>query len=121
MKGLPLTVILLLFATPALIASGQILFKITSLRVPATGSLKLSLVAILLDPVFLCALFLYGFATLLWIYVLKAVPLAQAYSFMALTFVLVPLLAFSFLGETLTLKYLAGVLLIVGGLVVIHT
>jgi len=40
---------------------------------------------------------------------------------MALTFLIVPVLALYFLGETLTLRYAIGALLIMAGLLVIHS
>jgi len=67
------------------------------------------------------ALFIYGSATLIWIYLLKFVPLSYAYSFMALTFIAVPVLSIVILNETLSLKYWAGSALIIAGLVVIQS
>jgi drug/metabolite transporter (DMT)-like permease len=67
------------------------------------------------------ALALYAFGTIVWIFVLKQVPLTIAYSFMGLTFCFVPLLAQLFLGEALTLRYFLGVALIVGGMVAINS
>jgi undecaprenyl phosphate-alpha-L-ara4N flippase subunit ArnE len=51
--------------------------------------------------------------------VLKSVPLTVAYPFMALTFCVVPLLAWLLLGETLSLRYGVGTGLIVIGLLVV--
>lgn len=48
---------------------------------------------VLLSPLFIGPLVLYGGATLLWIYVPASVPRSCACSFMALTFVIVPVLA----------------------------
>ncbi|MEM8839150.1 MAG: EamA family transporter [Pseudomonadota bacterium] len=109
----------LLILTPIMIAGGQILFKMTSARLASSnGSLVQS---VLLEPLFVSALVIYGSATLIWIYVLKSVPLAQAYSFMALTFVIVPILAVWLLGETTSWKFFAGTALIMTGLVIIHS
>lgn len=104
--------------TPLMIALGQVLFKLTSEKLLSSSA---PFYSIAFNPVFILALAVYGSATLLWIYVLKSVPLAYAYSFMALTFVLVPLMASFWLGETLTLKYAAGASLIIIGLLIVQS
>ena len=48
-------------------------------------------------------------------------PLTIAYSFMALTFCLVPLLAAVFLGEAVTLRYALGAALIISGMIIINS
>lgn len=101
-----------------MIAAGQVLFKMTSEKLVQSNE---PLVMALLNPVFILALAIYGSATLLWIYVLKVVPLAYAYSFMALTFVAVPIMAAVWLGETLTLKYAAGAFFIIVGLFIVQS
>jgi drug/metabolite transporter (DMT)-like permease len=104
-----------LLGTPLLIAAGQVLFKLTS---ATTGEFGIrGLLQLALNPMLIAALALYGFGTLVWIYVLRSVPLTIAYSFMGLTFCFVPLLAQLILGETVTLKYAIGAALIVAGLV----
>lgn len=109
----------LLILTPALIAAGQLLFKLTSNRLVDNPTAPFY--AIALEPMFLLALAIYGGATLLWIYVLKSAPLSYAYSFMGLTFVLVPLLSAIWLGETFTLKQMLGAGLIIAGLLVVQS
>lgn len=108
----------LLCATPVMIASGQVLFKMTSEKLAVTGA---PFYTALFNPVFILALAIYGTATLLWIYVLKTVPLAYAYSFMAMTFVLVPLMAAFWVGETLTLRYAVGAACIIAGLLIVQS
>ncbi|WP_371396803.1 transporter [Fretibacter rubidus] len=116
--GLSPAVAALLIATPIMIAGGQVLFKMTSERLLARGDAAFA--SVMFDPVFIAALALYGGATLLWIFVLKSVPLSFAYSFMALTFVIVPLLAAVFLKETIGLRYMIGSALIMAGLIVVQ-
>ncbi len=118
MTPLSMPMLGLLCLTPVMIAAGQVLFKLTSEKLAATGA---PFHTALFNPVFIFALAIYGTATLLWIYVLKSVPLAYAYSFMALTFIIVPLMAALWLGETLTLKYAAGAALIIAGLVIVQS
>ena len=119
MKPLSLPIFGLLLLTPVMIALGQVLFKLTSARLTAHAGTPFYTVAA--NPLFLLALAIYGSATLLWIYVLKTVPLSYAYSFMALTFVLVPLMAAFFLKEPLTVKYAIGACLIIAGLFVVQS
>ena len=107
----------LLIVTPLIIAVGQVLFKIAGERL-LTSQGKIYQLAF--DPIFIGAVSIYAMATFMWVYVLKTVPLAQAYSFMALTFVMVPVLATFFLGETITLKYVMGAGLIISGLLMTH-
>ena len=103
---------------PLTIALGQLLFKVASQRLEAAGR---DLYMVLFDPVMILALGIYGGATLIWIYLLKFVPLSYAYSFMALTFLAVPILSIFFLGETLSLKYWVGTALIIAGLTIIQS
>jgi drug/metabolite transporter (DMT)-like permease len=106
-----------LILTPMLIAAGQVLFKLASAR---TGQADLSgLIGLATNPYLLAALVIYGFGTLVWVFVLKSVPLSFAYPFMALTFCIVPLLASWFLGEPVSVKVLMGTALIMTGLLVI--
>ena len=119
MKALSLPVYGLLVLTPMTIAFGQVLFKQTGIQL--AGRPDAPFHSILFSPVFLVAVALYGIATLAWVYVLKIVPLSMAYSFMALTFVLVPLMAAFFLKEPLTVKYAIGACLIIAGLFVVQS
>lgn len=115
LKALPLSTLLPLILTPFLIAVGQVMFKMTGAKL--AGAKAISVQAALFSPLFISALALYGGATLVWVYVLKTVPLSYAYSFMALTFVFVPVLAHFWLGETVSPRYMIAVALIVLGLV----
>jgi undecaprenyl phosphate-alpha-L-ara4N flippase subunit ArnE len=119
MLDFPIGIWVGLLGTPFLIAAGQVLFKLTS---ASTGGLDVrGLAGLALNPLFLAALALYGFGTVVWIFVLKQVPLTIAYSFMGLTFCFVPLMAQLFLGEALTFRYFLGVALIIGGMVAVNS
>jgi drug/metabolite transporter (DMT)-like permease len=65
---------------------------------------------------FLSALVLYAGFALLWVWILSFTPLSRAYPFVALAFALTPLLAVSLFGETISLRLIIGLLLILGGL-----
>ncbi len=114
MNALPGHVLALLVLTPTLVAVGQVLFKMSGNRMAALPGNGFH--TLVMDPVFIAAMALYAGATFLWVYVLKAVPLSYAYSFMAVTYILVPLFAVLWLGETLDLKYFLGMGLVLAGL-----
>ena len=93
------------------IAVGQILFKLAALRLSGDGSLWVRW----LNPYFIIALCVYGLATLLWIWVLRTVPLHLAYPLMALAFLFVPALSNIFLGEPFQPQtFFGGALIMLG-------
>lgn len=93
---------------------GQLLFRATAI-VWASGRPFFSTpVLIRLVP----SLAFYALSTLVWIWVLRTVPLKSAYPFMALAFVLVPLGAHWLFGEVVTPQYLIGTCLIMAGVVI---
>ena len=93
------------------ISVGQLLFKQAAATLPAT----LSLVGLLQNWWLMAALVLYGFTTLGWVWILRHAPLHLAYPFMGLAFLIVPTLAWAFLGEPLHWRTLAGGVLIMAG------
>ncbi|HSF95748.1 MAG TPA: hypothetical protein VLA52_12045 [Thermohalobaculum sp.] len=107
-----------LIGTPLLISGGQVLFKFVSARIASTDIHAVR--AVIIDPYFIAAMTVYAMATISWIFVLRSVPWAAAYSFTALGFLFVPFLSFLLFGEILTLRYFAGAAMIMAGLVIIH-
>ena len=99
----------------AMIAGGQLLFKLAANAMqgpgPTLGPRSLIILA--------AALVVYGLATIGWVLVLRQAPLNRIYPFMALSFVLVPLGSRYVLGESLAPQYWIGVVLLVAGLVLI--
>ncbi len=96
------------------IGVGQILFKLSASASAANDQSILGF----LNGWLVAALVLYGAATLLWIYVLRVVPLALAYPLFALAFVLVPVLAHYVFDEPLRMSSLVGGVLIVAGVAI---
>jgi drug/metabolite transporter (DMT)-like permease len=117
-RGMTNNQVAALLGISALLAAGQTLFKVAALKLKGAGEASADMLALALIPSFWLALVLYGLGTLLWIYILQTVPLSRAYPFMALAFVMVPLLAVAFFAERLNLTYVIGALLIVAGVVV---
>lgn len=103
---------LLLGATLLLLSLGQILFKWTS------AGLSLKDPHSLLSPSLFAGLVIYGIATVMWILVLKRMPLSLAFPFYGLTFLLVPVLAHYLLGERIGYQTLIGGAIIMAGVFV---
>lgn len=100
------------------ISIGQVLFKLASPFFPQTITIS-SMAAFVFNKYLFSALVIYGLATFLWVYALKLVPLSVAYPFMALAFVIVPLLGVVFLNEPFTMRNIFGTILIIAGILVI--
>lgn len=73
----------------------------------------------LLDPYILSSFVAAFLASLTWMAALSKFQLSFAYPFMSLSFILVMVASYWFLGEELTILRLAGCLLIVAGVVMI--
>ena len=102
------------------VAMGQILFKTVGVRMVGKSFIFLAhdwLSALL----FLIALMAYGIATIGWVWVLRQVPLSTAYLFMSISFIIVPLCAYYWFNEPISLQYAIGSLLIVGGVIIAAT
>ena len=98
---------------------GQLVLKWqVSIHAPTGGSaLGMGFYArMLLNPWVISAFASAFGASLSWMAAISRLPLSRAYPFMALNFVLVGLLAAPLFGEALTWQKIAGVMLIVGGL-----
>jgi drug/metabolite transporter (DMT)-like permease len=93
------------------ISLGQLLFKKAATALPSAFSIP----AIFLNGWLIASLILYGLTTLGWVWILRHAPLHLAYPFMGLAFLIVPMLAWFFLGEPLHWRTLAGGLLIMAG------
>ena len=106
---------ILLLTVTCLLAGGQFLFKSAGLAIRnrPVADMVWTLAAL---PSFYLAVAIYGFATVLWIYVLSRIPLVQAYPWVAGATVLVPLLSHVFYGEPVTPIFWMGLGLILAGL-----
>lgn len=93
------------------LAVGQILFKLAA---TAAGSGP-TVAGITVSGHLLAGLAIYACATGLWLLLLRTAPLSVAYPFLALAYVVVPLIAAWWLGEALRWQTLAGAVVIVLG------
>jgi drug/metabolite transporter (DMT)-like permease len=109
--------ILLLVAYAAGMSGGQILFKMAALRSgAAAGGLVDRFLGLAFNVYFLAALVLYFAYAILWVWILTVIPLSRAYPFVALAFALTPLLGGLLFGDTISLRLIAGIVLILCGL-----
>ena len=113
--GLPLGLANL--ACVVCISIGQLLFKQAASALPAQPQLH----DWLLNGWLLASLALYGLTTLGWVWILRQAPLHLAYPFMGLAFLIIPTLAWVFLGEPLHWRTLAGGVLIMAGVALAST
>jgi len=98
-----------------MIAAGQVLFKMVALSIKGSGT-------VLSREIFFLggtAIAIYGLATLFWIALLREAPLGRLYPYMALSFMFVALASWAIFHEAITPGQMAGLALIVGGLIVI--
>ncbi len=84
--------IMALSAFTLVLAAGQLLFKHVG---DALRGRPLSEAALVLtrQPALYAALCLYGLSTLLWIWILSRIPLTQAYPWVAVGIIVVPILS----------------------------
>jgi drug/metabolite transporter (DMT)-like permease len=100
-----------------MLAIGQLLFKQSGLSMRGMPLVD-GLLSLARLPAFYAALCLYGFATLLWVWLLSRVTLMQAYPWVSAGVVIVPLLSGFIFGERVTPVYWFGAALVVAGIAV---
>lgn len=101
------------------ISLGQMLLKMAALNLKNPNAMGIWVAGYCVNVHLIGGVFLLGMSTMLWIWVLRSLTLSIAYPFMALAFILVPLLAHFLLHEPLGWRNLAGGLLIVIGVTVV--
>ena len=103
--------ILLLLSSSLFASFGQILLKI--------GADNADTFKNYININVFAGLFFYALSTMIWIYALSFAKLNIVYAFTILTFVLVYILSFIFLRETLNTYGIFGIILILSGLYLI--
>ena len=104
---------LLTVLTVLMLSIGQVLFKYAAGKIDIEGKGIFS--GLLFNPAFAIAIAVYAVATISWLLVLKVAPLRIAYPFAALAFIMVPIFASIFLGETLRVTTFVGAAVIIVG------
>ncbi|HEY8622966.1 MAG TPA: EamA family transporter [Casimicrobiaceae bacterium] len=100
-----------------MIAAGQMLFKVAAAQWRIEGW-SWATVCGFLSPAMVLALFLFALTTILWVFILHAVPLPAAFPIYALVFVLVPVGAHFLLGEPWSWNTLVGGGIIMLGVII---
>ena len=116
---LALSQVALLITYATGMAGGQVLFKAAALRYLPDGTVAERAVSLVFNAYFLGAVALYVALTVLWVWLLTFIPLSRAYPFVALAFAITPLLGAMVFAEPITAKLLAGIALLLGGLLLI--
>ena len=88
-----------------IVALGQILFKLGAESITASNDKG---VYADFNAYIIVALIIYALSTVIWIYILRSIPLSIAYPFMSLSFILVPIASYYVFGDPINLKILTG-------------
>jgi drug/metabolite transporter (DMT)-like permease len=118
-ERLSLTQVAVLCAYAAVMAGGQILFKVAALRFASDAPLADRIVGLLQNWVFLLAMGLYLALAVLWVWILSFTPLSRAYPFVALAFAITPVLASLLFAEPMTVRLAIGIVVILCGLILV--
>ncbi len=100
----------------AMMAAGQILFKLGAGGKPLES--PLDVIRLFFEPVVFCALCIYAAATGLWLYILSRTPISQAYPIQALAFPLVLAMSMLIFHENVSVIKWIGVFMIVCGVAI---
>ncbi len=103
----------------ALGAAGQFLLKLGADQLKDLATVPAVLTRMFTTPGILAGLVCFGSSFVLWVLVLRSMPLSTAYPLVSLSYVVVTALSVAFLHETLTALKLGGLLLIVTGVILI--
>ncbi|ACL77741.1 EamA family transporter [Ruminiclostridium cellulolyticum] len=101
--------ILLSILNSGLIVFGQTLWKLGLVK---TEEYSLRLV---LSPLILAGVFVYGISTLLWLYILSELPFSTAYPLNSIAYVLSLFVGFFIFKEHIDLQKIFGTMLILAG------
>jgi drug/metabolite transporter (DMT)-like permease len=101
------------------ISVGQLLLKLAAVNMSNPRIPSISIAGFGVNAYLVAGVGILGISTLLWVWVLRTVPLGIAYPFMALCFIIVPALGIFVLGEPVGWKTVVGSLLVVCGVAII--
>ena len=101
-------------------AVGQLLIKIGSGRLIVYGNPIRTLIALFTIPQIVAGLVLFGISFVIWVFVLKNMPLSIAYPMVSLEYVIIFLLSAAFLQEPVYAQKVAGIALVVAGIILMN-
>lgn len=108
----------LILINTLILVSGQFLWKFGMQNQTISLSF-VSIVKVLFSPYVFSGLAMYGFATVIWLYILSKVPLSLAYPIQSITYIFAVIGAHFIFNETLTIYKVLGCLLIMLGVTLI--
>lgn len=114
----------LILASVALSAIAQIVLKwgmsqkTVQVDMAADGLLRFA-ANVLINPIVITGLVLYGLGAVLWLAILARLDVTQAYPFVGLGFIFTMILGYLFLGEPVGFQRVMGTLLITAGVVLV--
>ena len=101
--------VIFIFLTVVLLSIGQVLFKLAAMDIKNVNFFSI------LQPKLILALCVYGIATIMWIGVLRHTPLRLAYPFVALAFLIVPVLSWLWINEPISVNaFVGGTIILIG-------
>ena len=105
---------ILLFFNVLLTVSAQYSLKygINSTNLPFSF---INVPKIVFSPLVFLGFCLYGVSSILWIYILKNIPLSVAYPALSIGYILILIVSYKFLGESITSLNIVGAFLIIFG------
>ncbi|MBW4612843.1 MAG: EamA family transporter [Desmonostoc vinosum HA7617-LM4] len=110
---------LILMVVVVLGTAGQLSLKYAFQGSNSAGLASNSLSSLLFSIYFWIWFISYVVVTILWLIVLRTIPLSQAFPALGLNFVLVPLASFYFLKEKVALSQWLGIAIIVTGVILV--
>lgn len=110
-------VYLALLLNIALLVAGQVVWKI---GLSKAGGLQLeNALHVLFSPLIILGVFLYGVATVIWLYVLSRLPLSFVYPLQSLAYVFALIVAFVLFKESIPPTRWIGTVIILAGIAVL--
>lgn len=107
---------LLCLLNTAMMATGQVMFKVGSQGKEIKG--VLDILRLFFSPIIFLALCLYAVTTGLWIYILSQTPISYAYPIQALAFPLVITASMILFHEQISMAKWLGIAIIICGVVI---
>jgi len=113
---------LLILANIVLAVSGQLFIKQGMNKVGSFSGAPLSqfFIKAFSSPLVIIGLVLYVISAAIWVMVLSKVDLSFAYPMLSLGYVLILIFSAIYLGETISILRIVGVLLIIAGIIFIY-
>jgi undecaprenyl phosphate-alpha-L-ara4N flippase subunit ArnE len=97
---------------------GQLSLKY-AFNMPTTKVAKNLIIQLLLSHYFWIWFICYVAVTILWLLILRTIPLSQAFPALGLNFVLIPLASYYFLHEDVVFSQWMGITIIIAGVVLV--